>query len=75
MRCMRGVSLPAAIEAEVILLLRAENVDDSYLAFVAQHVGEPDTSWRWCCGSNCDPCVTRLGRVVDATRRLLEQQP
>jgi hypothetical protein len=50
--------------------LREENVDPSYVQFVVQHVGAPDETWRWCCGSNCDPCVQRLGRVVDRARRM-----
>ncbi|MFM1873970.1 MAG: hypothetical protein RL398_3392 [Planctomycetota bacterium] len=48
--------------------LREEGVDESYERFVLQHVDAPDRGWRWCCGSNCDPCVQRLGRVVDALR-------
>ncbi|MCA8964414.1 MAG: hypothetical protein H6838_07135 [Planctomycetes bacterium] len=65
------MSLPPDLQPRVLELLRAEGVDESYLAFVTRHVAEPDSSWRWCCGSSCDPCVTRLARVVDATRILL----
>ena len=68
-------NLTTATRQRVLELLRAEGVDDSYLAFVARHVGEPDPSWRWCCGSSCDPCVLRLGRVVDAARILLGYEP
>ncbi len=50
--------------------LRDENVDASYVRFVELHVDQPDTAWRWCCGSNCDPCVVRLGRVIDRVRQL-----
>jgi hypothetical protein len=49
--------------------LAAERIDPSYLAFVVRHLDAPDGTWRWCCGSNCDPCVERLGRVVDAARK------
>ncbi|MCB9879550.1 MAG: hypothetical protein H6835_18300 [Planctomycetes bacterium] len=52
-------------------LCRDEGLDPSYTAFVARHVDADDGTWRWCCGSNCDPCVARLGRVVDAARGLL----
>jgi hypothetical protein len=50
--------------------LRDENVDPSYVRFVELHVDQPDSAWRWCCGSNCDPCVVRLGRVIDRVRQL-----
>lgn len=55
-------------------LCRKEGLDPSYLAFVARHVDADDATWRWCCGSNCDPCVARLGRVVDAARSLLHDR-
>lgn len=48
-----------------------ERVDPSCLRFVVDHVRRPDDDWRWCCGSNCDPCVERLGRIVDAARAAL----
>lgn len=61
----------AAIDA----LLAAERLDPSYRAFVLQHADAPDANWRWCCGSHCDPCVERLGRVVDGARRLRPAAP
>jgi len=57
--------------ADVERLLEAEHIDPSYVVFVARHLRRDDAGWRWCCGSSCDPCVEGLGRVVDATRRLL----
>ena len=48
-----------------------EGIDTSYLRFVMEHIQRPDDGWRWCCGSNCDPCVEQLGRLVDSARRLL----
>lgn len=68
-------SEPSEFVPQVTALLVGERIDPSYLAFVRRHVAEPDASWRWCCGSNCDPCVERLGRVVDAARRLLGIAP
>ncbi|MBL8753059.1 MAG: hypothetical protein JNK15_07120 [Planctomycetes bacterium] len=56
--------------AHIAAFLRDENVDASYLQFVLQNVDQPDAAWRWCCGSHCDPCVQRLGRVVDRARQL-----
>jgi hypothetical protein len=56
-------------------LLATEGVDPSYVAFVAQHLDLPDGRWRWCCGSSCDPCVERLGRVVDGVRAARAQAP
>jgi len=52
-----------------------EGVQASYASFVAQHLDAVDTSWRWCCGSNCDPCVQALGRAVDRARRELCVNP
>ena len=57
--------------AAITALLDREQVDRSYLAFVTRHVDANDATWRWCCGSACDPCVERLGRVVDAARHVL----
>ncbi|MFN6147123.1 MAG: hypothetical protein ACK5AL_12245 [Planctomycetota bacterium] len=51
--------------------LRTAGVDESYYAFVARHVDADDATWRWCCNSNCDPCVNTLARVVDQARREL----
>lgn len=56
--------------AESMQLHLARNgVDASYAAFVRQHLEVPDAKWRFCCSSMCDPCVQRLGAVVDAVRR------
>ena len=48
-----------------------EGVDESYASFVAEHLDAIDDSWRWCCGSSCDPCVHALGRAVDRARVVL----
>ncbi len=66
---------PGDFEPQVTALLVAERIDPSYLAFVRRHLAEPDANWRWCCGSNCDPCVDGLARVVDAARRLVGITP
>jgi hypothetical protein len=58
--------LPAA--AAEIRLLAAAGIDGSYMAFVARHLDATGDSWRWCCGSRCDPCVRSLAGVVDAVR-------
>lgn len=72
---MEPSSLTEAARAAIDELLAAERIDASYLAFVARHVDQPDAGWRWCCGSQCDPCVERLGRVVDGARRALGIAP
>lgn len=70
---------PAAVPAELAARIRGwladEGVDASYLAFVARHLDAPDETWRWCCHSHCDPCVTRLGRVVDRARAASANPP
>jgi hypothetical protein len=60
-----------ALQAEIARLLEAQHLDPSYAAFVRNHLDVPGDGWRWCCGSNCDPCVEELARVVDAVRRRL----
>lgn len=67
--------LPADAAEWIRGCLQREGVDGAYLAFVARHLTVPDTGWRWCCGSHCDPCVEALGRVVDAARQRLEIGP
>ena len=53
----------------------AEGLDESYASFVARHLDAADTTWRWCCGSSCDPCVQALGRAVDPARAALGVLP
>ena len=65
---MDPAALPADATARIAAWLAEEAVDASYVAFVTRHLDVADASWRWCCGSNCDPCVQRLGRVVDRAR-------
>ena len=72
---MEPTDLSAEAKARIAALLSAEGLDASYRAFVARHLTEPDATWRWCCGSSCDPCVTRLGRVVDGARAALAIGP
>jgi hypothetical protein len=47
-----------------------DGLDPGCVQFALQHLDAPDDDWRWCCGSNCDPCVQALGRLVDEGRRL-----
>ena len=72
---MEPSALPAAATERLAALLADEAIDSSYLAFVARHVDVDDSTWRWCCGSHCDPCVQALGRVVDAARQVLCVSP
>jgi hypothetical protein len=60
---------PADAAARIAAWLGDEGVDASYTSFVAQHIAADDATWRWCCGSHCDPCVQRLARVVDRARQ------
>jgi hypothetical protein len=68
---MEPSDLSPAASRTIQRLLAEADVDDSYLAFVARHLTADDGTWRWCCGSNCDPCVQRLGRIVDQARQAL----
>ena len=72
---MDPTALSADATAKIVAFLADEGLDGSYRAFVARHLAEPDSDWRWCCGSNCDPCVERLGRVVDRARVALGHGP
>ncbi|MCU0866553.1 MAG: hypothetical protein MUC36_22435 [Planctomycetes bacterium] len=72
---MDPTSLTPEAAATIHRLLAEHGVDASYQAFVARHLEQPDGSWRWCCGSHCDPCVQRLGLVVDLARRALGVTP
>ncbi|HEB51844.1 MAG TPA: hypothetical protein ENI87_01180 [bacterium] len=55
--------------------MRSAGLDESYQSFVARHLDADDARWRWCCGSNCDPCVHTLGRAVDQARQTLGIYP
>ncbi len=50
--------------------LAQQQLDPGYQRFVLEHLDRDDASWRWCCGSSCDPCVQKLGAAVDAVRAL-----
>ncbi|MBL9076293.1 MAG: hypothetical protein JNL08_02240 [Planctomycetes bacterium] len=72
---MRDDAIDAGAAAWIREQLVAEGVDGGYVPFVARHLREPDATWRWCCGSSCDPCVQALGRVVDAARQRFGAAP
>lgn len=65
---------PTTRPAEHGAILRAldeEGLDPMYDGVVRRYLQRDDDAWRVCCGSLCDPCVLRLGRVVDRVRELL----
>lgn len=68
---MYPADLPEPARSALAAGLAEEALDPSYAMFVLRHVHVPDGNWRWCCGSACDPCVQRLGRVVDRVREAL----
>jgi hypothetical protein len=72
---MEPSALTTTAVARICARLAEAAIDASYVTFVARHVDAADSTWRWCCGSNCDPCVERLGRVVDQTRQDLCWSP
>lgn len=65
---------PAARDA-LQKICEREGIDASYASFVARYLDAPDKTWRWCCGSSCDPCVHSLGRAVDRARADLQIGP
>ena len=71
---MDDPALPTAAIAALTAGLAEEGLDPSYAAFVVRHLHADDGTWRWCCGSSCDPCVQRLGRVVDRVRQAVCMQ-
>lgn len=68
---LRGDALDAALREHCT----QSGIDPSCAQFAMQHIDKPDQDWRWCCGSNCDPCVETLGRLVDLARKLSSQGP
>lgn len=68
---LTGAALEAALKEHCV----RDGVDPGCVQFALQHIDKPDDDWRWCCGSNCDPCVETLGRLVDLARQLSGQGP
>lgn len=63
---LSGLALEQALREHCVRLGR----DPGHVQFALQYLTVPDNAWRWCCGSNCDPCVQVLGEVVDHARTL-----
>jgi len=63
---LRGEALEAELRAHCL----RDGIDPGCVQFAMQHLDKPDDEWRWCGGSNCDPCVETLGRLVDLGRKL-----
>lgn len=57
-------------DAQIERELARERVDAGYVLVIRDYLSDPADAWRQCCGSNCDPCILRLGVVVDRLRRL-----
>jgi len=68
-------ALPPEDREVLVAACVKQGLDESYASFVAQHLDAADDSWRWCCGSNCDPCVQQLARAVDQARSDLRLPP
>ena len=58
----------AALDDCVARALEAEGMHSGFLRIVRTYVLDRRDQWRVCCGSNCDPCMLQLGRVVDRVR-------
>jgi len=46
-------------------------LEEVYRGYVDAYLAREDQTWRMCCNSDCEPCVLKLGRVVDRVRQLL----
>jgi hypothetical protein len=60
----------AALEADIQSALRDNVLSEEYAGLIHQLLEQPAEDWPRCCGSDCDPCVTALARVVLRVRRL-----
>jgi hypothetical protein len=67
----RVVQITPALERALKQAMAENMLEDGYRGFVLQYLARKDDAWRRCCDAGCDPCVLKLGRVVDRTRELL----
>lgn len=63
----------ADLESALTLALRENMLDEAYRGTVRRLLERQDSTWRHCCGSNCDPCALIFARVVDRVRELTGQ--
>ena len=60
-------------EAAIEQAMRENMLDEVYRGYVDSYLARDDQTWRTCCNSDCEPCVLKLGRVVDRVRQLLTE--
>ena len=60
------VSLEEALDKA----LWENQLDPAYRDMVVDLLDTPADEWPRCCGSDCDPCVVTLSRVVTRVRHL-----
>ena len=70
----RVMEVSPALERAMQQAMSENMLDEGYRAFVLQYLSREDNTWRRCCDSECDPCVLKLGRVVDRTRELMDDR-
>ena len=61
------------IHAAIQRALQELHHDASWAGAVRRLFDAEDEQWRNCCGSQCDPCVEDLARVLERARALLAQ--
>ena len=62
------------IGAAIQRALQELHHDASWAGAVRRLFDASDEQWRNCCGSQCDPCVEDLARVLERARALLASQ-
>jgi hypothetical protein len=73
-----GPPLDPALEkrrAAVAAAVREAGLDPSYALSIEVMLDEDESSWGFCCGSSCDPCVLVLAHAAREARRRIEADP
>ncbi len=63
------------LDEAIVTALRENQVSLDYDGVIRDLMKQPPDAWPRCCGSDCDPCVTSLARVILRVRALLAQSP
>lgn len=58
------------LDLAIATALRESLLSEEHEGVIRQLLDQPAEAWPRCCGSDCDPCVTTLARVVLRVRHL-----